>query len=43
MLKINLCFPYPVLRPTSIDFKEGIIQSNITKEIVDDKYIFHVE
>ena len=42
MLKSNLCFPYPVLRPTSIDFKEGIIQSNINKKIIDDKYVFEV-
>lgn len=43
MLKSNLCFPYPVLRSTSIDFKEGIIQSNITKSIIDNKYVFEIK
>lgn len=38
MLKNNLCFPYPILRTESIDYKEGIISFDVEKNIVDNSY-----
>ena len=42
MLKNNLCYPYPVLRTTSIDFKESILENTIKKEIIDNNYVITV-
>ena len=43
MLRNNLCFPYPVLRTTPIDFKEGILDTKIKKEIIDNNYVLTVD
>ncbi len=43
MLKNSLCYPYPILRTTSIDFKESILDTKISKEIIDNEYVLTVD
>ena len=43
MLKSNLCYPYPILRNESIDYKTAVFNVRINKEIDNSSYTFKCE